>query len=1192
MEGWWRSDGAGYGAGDITGTFLGTPGSPAIDGNSVAVPDRTGYAHGPTHHQQGLAQWVSENYAAEPNISSRRLSNNATPSRGSTATAFPKASVSDPHNQDTKGGRRNSRGPTHKQKGQPQPTVETYVPESKVGTPTPGDYTQHTIYSQHHQPSLQPHTLYTTTSALNAGFDTQHQLAEQGYLSSANGPARHNTYSHQHQYEPVLKATDSDATIKIKHQSDGVVESTLPILPSAAHHQSTDFNQYSPGISSYSTSVSRPRGKLQDAYPTYSTKRTSNVATEAAERLLTTPHSDAITVTSLDASASQDPRNSTPYSSHSSTQYDSSVHIGPAGLEMSDARAGPARQPKDTRHADTSAVKSSALQTNTGSNVIPHTAQDLWPQHIMAVDLSPSSNLVDTVINKAHIQQTDPVSNIPTQPHSEVTSVTPSRFEPSQPLASRSTGIVMPQVHAQQPGHASDGSFQHIPSTSTAATVVTSALQEAHSKSHHSATPGSQNSHELLAILDTLGPAQYASAQSGEPRADLYVPTASMPEPQLTMFHESRPHSTPTGSVEDQPFQPSPVGAPLDVKILNSATPKKDASDASISSTLTPAEAAPVINSGWIWDNDRKDYYYYNYTDRCHVYSKGTKIYAEAQQPQPLSTVPESTTKSPTNEQQRYSDSTDTQRNFKSSSSMEGNLPIPLTIDGATVGKEHQTPPHKESHMPNITQPRQVVTQSHQVPELVRQDEHPITTVHNVTQSYEIPTRTNSTEVPMAAAQNPTVAPRYQRVPRSYGAPSTHPSNPMPVAPTTMVSPPFITPPSHMRQADTSRSGAVMQVEQTTISLHTAPGTRAIVPPSPTVQGNHASSSEPSRDAGKVTCVLDLSSDDVQVAVNATISGAAVVKKVKSSVPEPSYRDHRRSHTPRTINRPSSSAISHKVTEQLINIIDSSIYEALQGRASSQTVLKIIHAGDTPDREKAAVADAIASAQVCDDLKLESSTEAAAVDALKCSENQTAPEAVKPGDKVVVCHTTATVIDATTYAIGSADASLQEVVAGEGKNNGARSIDDELREWVKRTFSNGSYPYFDLDHIEPGTPFASTFQKIKETFGSEDQEDDEFFLPLRMRSVPSSRYYSSSRRMVKVPSNRVELFFQPTLRAVKEVLDHQVSRAQAASVQVEKVLFLGELARFPYMKKHVQQWCYTATTSYAAYLRFVCYDRP
>ncbi|ORY10010.1 hypothetical protein BCR34DRAFT_602468 [Clohesyomyces aquaticus] len=425
-------------------------------------------------------------------------------------------------------------------------------------------------------------------------------------------------------------------------------------------------------------------------------------------------------------------------------------------------------------------------------------------------------------------------------------------------------------------------------------------------------------------------------------------------------------------------------------------------------------------------------------------------------------------------------------------------------------------------------------------------------------------------------------SPTYQRVPRERVS-SLPPLG-------TVLTLPQLNAPSHGTPPE--NIGLIVAAQDTiSFDYSGASGPTAVVPTHPYF---HDSIPSPISYVEKVTCVIDLSDGNkIQVAMEAPSTGRAYVKTLENSgvskTVDSFFANDRTS---------SSASVAKKVTQQILAFADSAISEVLQGsNAAPKVTLKIIHPGDASDKDKADVAEGIRAAKICDDLKQVSSTEAAIVDILKSSENIRSPDTVSitSGDRVVVCHSTGSVVDATTYFVGTDQGSLNEVVAGEGEGKGADSIDEELRKWMGKTFvwkekSKKSRQAFRTSDIEPGTRFSKEFQDVKTRFGSEDNADEWFWLTLAMPDFPASWQYSNG--MIRISQDNLKSFFQPVLNAVNKVLEHQVRQAEYASANVNKVLLVGELTRFPYIKNEVAQWCNSPTTHWQTPLHFIWFARP
>ncbi|KAF2180595.1 hypothetical protein K469DRAFT_692786 [Zopfia rhizophila CBS 207.26] len=102
------------------------------------------------------------------------------------------------------------------------------------------------------------------------------------------------------------------------------------------------------------------------------------------------------------------------------------------------------------------------------------------------------------------------------------------------------------------------------------------------------------------------------------------------------------------------------------------------------------------------------------------------------------------------------------------------------------------------------------------------------------------------------------------------------------------------------------------------------------------------------------------------------------------------------------------------------------------------------------------LAGATSKARMGDDIKMISNPEAAAVDAFETLMDEDVEEhfKVNRGDNVLVCHSSMTAADATTYAVGKSKDSLEEAVAGEGNQSGANVIDEALERQMTRKFGS------------------------------------------------------------------------------------------------------------------------------------------
>jgi hypothetical protein len=266
--------------------------------------------------------------------------------------------------------------------------------------------------------------------------------------------------------------------------------------------------------------------------------------------------------------------------------------------------------------------------------------------------------------------------------------------------------------------------------------------------------------------------------------------------------------------------------------------------------------------------------------------------------------------------------------------------------------------------------------------------------------------------------------------------------------------------------------------------------------------------------------------------MDAPRSGAAILKTIESSGVSKTLNSFHAEEQDRPARE--------KLTEQILEVANSTISEALQAWGTAPNVtLKIIHPGDASDKDKAYIAERTSVARICDDLKQVSSTEAAVVDVLKSAENTNLPntKSITARDRVVVCHSTSSVVYVTTYSVGKYQGTLKELVAGERENKGADSIDDELRKWMDKTFllkgmTGEACKAFQAGDIEPGTPFIKEFHDLKERFGSKENVDDYFLLTLVMPNFPVCGHYPFHGK-IRISKVDLKNFFQPVLDTVQ-----------------------------------------------------------
>jgi molecular chaperone DnaK (HSP70) len=142
--------------------------------------------------------------------------------------------------------------------------------------------------------------------------------------------------------------------------------------------------------------------------------------------------------------------------------------------------------------------------------------------------------------------------------------------------------------------------------------------------------------------------------------------------------------------------------------------------------------------------------------------------------------------------------------------------------------------------------------------------------------------------------------------------------------------------------------------------------------------------------------------------------------------------------------------------------------------------------------------------------------EAAAVATLKKYAGRDQLDGVKPFEHILICDCGGGTVDITTYTITQIypRLSFDELCIGVGGKCGATYIDRNLHTLLSKRFRNA---FDNVPHEQkgPGSKFMTSFEKLKRSFGYDQDRGIREVGPLKL-NVPDSMFYDEDERVVKL----------------------------------------------------------------------------